>query len=219
MSNKVKVFVSHAVDTCYKWINDVELVKNINDAELVIFTGGVDINPEMYNESKNYRTNSPNHERDYTDLTNFSIASSKGIPMIGICRGAQFLCVMAGGTLIQDVNGHYNDHKMITEDNEFVVTSSHHQMMNLVNMSPHLYDLLGYSLSLSKHYSNGDNKNIPLDQLDTNDGMVIEPEAVYFKNINALAVQYHPEYANCKKETVNYTNELIKKYLLTELVS
>ena len=53
-----------------------------------------------------------------------------GISIIGICRGAQMLNVLHGGSLYQHVDKHTGNH--IAEDwngNKFNVTSTHHQQM------------------------------------------------------------------------------------------
>ncbi len=137
------------------------------------------------------------------------------IPKLGICRGAQFLTVLAGGKLIQHVNGHDNTHKIQTSFNmpeghfkSYIMSSSHHQMMYPYNMNENNFELIAWSeYYKSSTYLNGDDLeiNLPFDFL--------EPEIVYYKYINALCIQGHPEYNNIPKETFEYIKNLINTYL------
>src|SRR3546814_14796091 len=61
----------------------------------------------------------------------FKTCYENGIPMLGVCRGAQFLNVMPGGKLYQDVDNHVGDHPIYDPQNKRVipnVSSIHHQM-------------------------------------------------------------------------------------------
>jgi len=103
----------------------------ISSANLIQFTGGEDVTPALYNELPHSRTNS-NPQRDKKEAIIFHIAKARGIPMAGICRGGQFLNVMCGGSLWQDVDGHgiQGTHKAKCEITGQIldVTSTHHQI-------------------------------------------------------------------------------------------
>ena len=87
-------------------------------ADLVMFTGGSDVTPMYYGHNKEPYT-SINTERDIEEFDIFSQASALNKKCIGICRGAQFLCVASGGKLIQDMH-HPSLHtiKVINNDKE-----------------------------------------------------------------------------------------------------
>src|ERR1019366_1982428 len=72
---------------------------------LIVFTGGHDVWPELYNENVCWNTYH-SVERDLYEGRMFEQAQEYDIPCVGICRGAQFLCVKAGGKLIQHSTGH-----------------------------------------------------------------------------------------------------------------
>jgi len=72
---------------------------------MVSFTGGEDVSPSMYGEPVGYRTGT-NKYRDIFEKQIFEQALKHNIPMVGICRGSQFLNVMCGGRMIQDVTNH-----------------------------------------------------------------------------------------------------------------
>ena len=106
------------------------------DVDLVVFTGGADVNPELYGEKKIPGTG-VDPARDERDIAVFEYY--KNIPKVGICRGSQFLNVKNGGALWQDVNYHGRSHDLINllalpgtkfdYDTKVAVTSTHHQMM------------------------------------------------------------------------------------------
>jgi gamma-glutamyl-gamma-aminobutyrate hydrolase PuuD len=104
---------------------------SLDEADVVVFAGGADVNPALYNE-KAMACTSFHATRDQEEQRVYHAARRLGLPMFGICRGAQFLHVMNGGQLWQNVNNHAGpDHEIydIDEDVTVVVTSYHHQML------------------------------------------------------------------------------------------
>lgn len=187
-----------------------ELTQEIKNADLVIFTGGEDVSPHFYGENPGKYTNN-NYHRDKEEEIIFALCVSNSIPMVGICRGAQFLCVMSGGKLVQHVSGHgvMHGHDIKTYDGkEFNVTSTHHQMMLPYGHCD--FKLLGWADHLSKMYLNGDNEELPPPSGP-------EAEVVYFPTTNVLCFQYHPEYMNPQSDAVKYFLETTAKYLKGEL--
>lgn len=69
----------------------------------VLFTGGGDIDPLRYNESRHPKTDPPDTTRDDFELNLASEALLMDLPVLGVCRGLQVMNVAAGGTLIQDI--------------------------------------------------------------------------------------------------------------------
>lgn len=130
--------------------NGHTLVPGPEDAELLCFTGGADVNPVYYKDVV-HRTTRYDDNRDRYEIALYNLYSE--LPKVGICRGSQFLNVMSGGTLWQDVDRHaiggthfikylrdgkYNfdfgpdedeDHNPRAEYANVSVTSTHHQMM------------------------------------------------------------------------------------------
>jgi GMP synthase-like glutamine amidotransferase len=181
--------------------------------DLLLFTGGADVDPGYYNDRKGANTHI-NKERDVEEAKIFE--KYYGTPKIGICRGAQFLTAFSGGKLVQDVNGHLGNHIITTNVKSGIinygklyVTSTHHQMMFPYNLPKGTFELIGWSTKhLSDKYLNGNNENIELPS------DFLEPEIVYYKNTRALAIQGHPEFDKAPDTFVNLTLNLIKNYLL-----
>jgi len=180
------------------------LTDNIDDADCLMLTGGEDVNPATYGEPVGQFTHFS--DRDGYELDAFQIAQEKGIPTLGICRGAQFLCAMAGGSLVQHATGHTRGHPILTQDgDEYVMSSLHHQMMR-PERTEHV--MIAWSKeALSSCYLDGRNEEI------YGHAKPREPEIIYFPTIRGLGIQGHPEMLPENHPTVEYCNKLVKQYL------
>ena len=69
----------------------------------LLLTGGDDIQPKHYGEQARTDTVKTTPERDVFELAAIREADALGLPILGICRGAQVLNVAHGGTLFQDL--------------------------------------------------------------------------------------------------------------------
>ncbi|MBW4933729.1 gamma-glutamyl-gamma-aminobutyrate hydrolase family protein [Marinobacter sp. F4206] len=68
----------------------------------LVLSGGTHVHPEHYNQQPMVTANY-DRERDATDQRLLEEAERIGIPVLGICRGAQFINVFHGGSLCQNV--------------------------------------------------------------------------------------------------------------------
>lgn len=175
---------------------------------ILILHGGSDISPSIYGETPNSHTwasEGPSN-RDHLEINLAKKAISDGIPIFGICRGAQLLCALAGGKLFQHVTGHQSgDHKIITSNGEVLrTTSAHHQMLNPYGVE---HEMLAWSeVSRSREYvGEKDQSLIP---------PKVEPEVVFFPKIKSLAVQGHPEWLKKEAKFVKYVLSTIQEKLL-----
>lgn len=110
--------------------NGFELEKDLSEADILVFTGGQDICPSLYGE-KALKSTHFSFERDQYEIEAYKKGDGK--LKIGICRGAQLLNVLNGGSMYQDVNNHASTkHQIFTPiSNSLIgsVNSIHHQMM------------------------------------------------------------------------------------------
>jgi len=87
---------------------EIEIIKpnpkldEIVKYDLVIFSGGEDIDSRIYGESNTY-TRGINPERDKIELDILSKAMALDIKLFGVCRGHQLINAKLGGRLIQDL--------------------------------------------------------------------------------------------------------------------
>lgn len=200
MKLNLKFYLSHGAGRNWSdWLG--EFVLTPEEADLIVFSGGADVSPELYN--------SPKHPYTYNDITRdakevalYGKALDLKKPMLGVCRGSQFLTVMNGGSLIQHVTNHTRDHDIETLDGDiYKVTSTHHQMMHLDNTSG---ILLAWANKLSPIHQDGTMSDINVEK---------EPEIVYYPDTNVLCIQSHPEFPHYDAASKNYINHLIKTYL------
>jgi GMP synthase-like glutamine amidotransferase len=170
--------------------------------DYVVFTGGADVNPDMYGQKKHKKTFIDNY-RDKQDDTVFK-KLRKTTLKVGICRGAQYLTVKSGGTLIQNVDNHLNCiDEITTNDGVFKISSDHHQMMNPFEVSDHVI-IAKSNLNRSTFYEDGDGNSV---------NMPLEPEIVYYPNTHSLCIQGHPEWDFADDVKIRqYVNNLILHY-------
>lgn len=69
----------------------------------ILLSGGVDIDPSLYNETPHHTVTRISSERDKFEARILSDAFQRNLPILGICRGMQMLNVALKGSLIQDL--------------------------------------------------------------------------------------------------------------------
>lgn len=69
----------------------------------LLLTGGTDVDPARYGEARGRSTQESDPVRDRFEADAIQAALGRGLPILGICRGAQVLNVALGGTLVQDI--------------------------------------------------------------------------------------------------------------------
>lgn len=67
-------------------------------------TGGVDVDPSHYGETRTQRCGRSDPPRDWTELQLIRWAMEDQKPVLGVCRGIQIINVAGGGTLYQDLS-------------------------------------------------------------------------------------------------------------------
>ena len=161
------------------------------DADLVVFIGGEDVNPSLYGEEK-HPTTYFTEARDHVEKLMYGRCLLDRKPMFGICRGAQFLHVMNGGKLWQNVNNHAgNDHSIydIDADAYLEVTSIHHQMLRM-NDKLDVVAICGEQIATS--FEDGKGKHVVVNKTNVEE-TELEIEAGAYPDSLCFFVQGHPE--------------------------
>lgn len=73
--------------------------------DALVLTGGLDIDPGLYDQPAHPATNAVTLERDRFELELVSMALARDLPLLGICRGMQMINLALGGDLVQDIPG------------------------------------------------------------------------------------------------------------------
>jgi putative glutamine amidotransferase len=69
--------------------------------------GGPDLDPLSYGDPERHpMLGATDRRTDIAELALARAADERGMPLLGICRGAQAICVARGGTLVQHVDDH-----------------------------------------------------------------------------------------------------------------
>lgn len=82
-------------------VDDAIAGRVLDGLDGLIITGGTDVDPERYGQSPHPQTDEPRPDRDAWEDALLRAAIARGLPFLGICRGAQVLNVTLGGTLVQ----------------------------------------------------------------------------------------------------------------------
>ena len=114
----------------------------------ILFSGGSDLDPELYGAELHPETTGVREERDKAELALLAAALERDMPVLAVCRGSQVLNVALGGDLVQhlpEIVGHeghrhtpgdWSDHEVRLEPESRVgtmlgdrtpVKSHHHQ--------------------------------------------------------------------------------------------
>jgi gamma-glutamyl-gamma-aminobutyrate hydrolase PuuD len=208
-----KVYVVGYGEAYGKWIKESKLVNTMEEADLVVFTGGEDVDPSMYNE-KHGKFTSSNIRRDVKEMAEFEKANELKKPIIGICRGAQLSCVLSGGRLVQHQNNPEYIHGLVTHDKraDIRITSTHHQAQFPYELPNEEYKLLAWTEGLSKVHLDGEDKEISPEPF-------AEAEIVYYPKTRALGIQGHPESMSrgAHPKTFEFLDELVDKLVNNKL--
>lgn len=173
-------------------------------ADLVVFTGGADVTPDMYG-AKAHPWTGNDVSRDAEEAIIFNQCVKFGIPMVGICRGGQFLNVMSGGSMYQHVEEHTRSHLLTdVETGETVyVSSTHHQM---IKPSPKAVLVATAALQGERQWYEG--------QVFYKDISKEDIEVVFYPETKCLCFQPHPEFNSPEYEGMKqYFKGLLARYL------
>lgn len=75
----------------------------------LLLPGGEDVDPSFYGAERHPQLGPTDRERDRTELLLTEWALEIGMPILGVCRGAQVINVACGGTLYQDLTSERPD--------------------------------------------------------------------------------------------------------------
>lgn len=186
----------------------------LEDALIVCFTGGADINPFLYGEKRRKETY-VDFASDFKDIRALKYTSLWQFK-VGICRGGQFLNVMYGGRMYQHVTDHasiglHPIYNMIDKgDNPVMVTSTHHQMMIPGELGHVLY---ATNKAMSKYTDTEEHHYNPVARAQEFD----DTEVVVYPDHGVLCFQPHPEYIQKGNEgCTDLFFKLIEQYCLSD---
>lgn len=178
---------------------------SIDEADLVIFPGGADVDPALYGEKPHMSVHTE-EGLDEAEMEVYEHCKKNGIPMLGICRGAQFLHVMNGGKLYQDVDNHYGPHSIYDriERRQISNASSVHHQMVASNIKNGMQIIASASATSKKRW---------LNDTDYEEGPATDIEAFWYRDTCCLGIQGHPEYEGYPEFT-NWSMRKVNEFIV-----
>lgn len=174
--------------------SDIEAIEPLAAAfDGFLFTGGPDVNPQIYGERPEEYCGKPSNERDLLEGWLFKQVLSMDKPMLGICRGLQLFNALLGGTLYQDIPSQLESDQKIVHTMKPPYDAPVHKV-RIEKISP-LYKILEHDEIAVNSYHHQGIKQLAdslLPAAKAGDGLV---EAVWMPDRRfVLAVQWHPEF-------------------------
>lgn len=193
------------MDTFLNQAGGYQSAHDIYESDIIIFNGGADIGTSLYNE-KPISNSIPEWAsgRDRYESDVFNKFEGKKF-LLGICRGSQFLNVMNGGSLWQDVNNHGRTHEILDLDSgkAYMATSTHHQQMR-----PNYDDGELVAVASESTCKRRDGEIITVDPKKMSG---LDVEIMWYPKTRSLCIQGHPEY-NPGSVFADYCLGLIHKF-------
>jgi putative glutamine amidotransferase len=159
--------------------------------DVLILTGGEDVDPARYKASRSPKLGKVNVPRDGFDFRLLAAARRRNLPVIGICRGCQLMNIAFGGTLWQDL------------PSEFPVKDvQHRNVHHRISIEPNsrFARVTGVTNTLVNSYHHQAVKDLaPGFRIvaKSPDGVV---EAIECDTYPAIGVQFHPEKMLCDEK-------------------
>jgi len=119
-------------------VKNIYSAKEVKNYDLIIFSGGEDISPEIYNEPN--ISSYINPRRDKFEISILKECFDLNKKIFGVCRGHQLINAYCGGKLNQDIiprhgGSHFiniiNDNNIINYYKDKSVSSLHHQAVSI----------------------------------------------------------------------------------------
>ena len=93
---------------CWVSMKDPNLEKIVRSCDGLLLPGGDDIDPSRYGQVRSEKCGVSSQLRDEAEWRMLEAFLPTGKPILGICRGIQFMNVYFGGTLHQDIPNHFD---------------------------------------------------------------------------------------------------------------
>jgi putative glutamine amidotransferase len=191
-------------------------IEDIQRCDGFLLTGGIDVDPSYYDGPENYPYQPAVFlpERDRFEKLIYDYSQAHKIPVLGICRGMQYINILEGGKVLEDIGEANQIHKKEVLDKVHAVNIGHNSMLyaitsvkNGIVNSAHHQGVAKYNLS---------NNLIANSYSDTSDQLI---EGLEFKDKTGksfmLAVQWHPE--RMIEKEINPLSQKIKKRFIEEV--
>ena len=173
-------------------IKTEEDAKNaLAEVDALVVTGGEDIDPSYYNAEPDEKLEDINEARDTSDSILITEALDEDIPMLATCRGMQFLNVLSGGALYQDLSTQ-NPSEIVHRDQNHEEWVKHEITVDADNIVADAFGGAGTYIVNSWHHQAvdklGDNLKVVATAPDGVVEAIVREDKTY-----VMGLQFHPE--------------------------
>ncbi|EGJ26866.1 gamma-glutamyl-gamma-aminobutyrate hydrolase family protein [Streptococcus porcinus] len=164
-------------------IGSEQTVKDyVTMVDKLILTGGQHVSPHFYGEKRSIKSDDYNEDRDVFESQLIMEALKQNKPILAICRGAQLVNVVLGGTLNQSISNHWQEQ----------APNQAHQSIH-VSKDSILFPIYGNSSQVNSLHIQSIKKLAPELKAIAWDNKDQTIEAVYSRKHRLLGLQWHPE--------------------------
>lgn len=201
-----------------KIINNTIAADHLIDSNTVImYGGGEDISPALYNAPKNPKTWAPESPspRDALEAAVYKLGVERGAAHYGICRGHQLLAALAGGRLFQHVDNHHSSHiSSLTEEAQKIinhkprsiyVTSVHHQAVDIESLKAAQKD----TISILENPPMSPRYHVDKQDVLDRSEVKVDNEAFLIPSLRIFGVQGHPEFDSMDSPFVKFCRDMM----------
>jgi len=173
----------------------IEKIDALLDAlDGVVFSGGGDIDPVLFNQEQHETASGLDDERDTFEIALMKAAFERDMPILAICRGLQVMNVERGGTLIQDIPSQVETDTQHNQRAEGIGEHDMFQTATIADGDNPLVRAMGAGIANinSFHHQSVGDVAPGLDVVATSDDGIVE--AIYAPASRfAVGTQWHPE--------------------------
>lgn len=178
--------------------DEEDLSRLINICDGFLFTGGQDVDPTVYGEARLPVCGEKCEIRDSMEAAMLSMILAADKPLLGICRGIQFITAALGGSLYQDIPTQRPSDLVHCQRPPYHLPS---HGVSILPSTP-LYELLGTEKLAVNSYHHQGVKRVPAClrvMAEADDGLT---EGVYMPDKRFVwAIQWHPELSYRQEES------------------
>ena len=170
-------------------LNSGNLVSMLSSVDGVLFPGGGDVDPQLYDEPENGQMEKVDRELDCFQMIMARLAIERQMPVLGICRGIQLINIVLGGTLVQDIPTQMAESALSHQGQGISRTTEHE--IDIV-AGTRLHSFFGTRIMVNSwHHQSIDElgKGLVVSAM-ASDGVI---EAAEHRSLPVDLVQWHPE--------------------------
>ena len=170
-------------------MSEADVDRIVETCDGFLFTGGQDVAPELYGTKDATGTVVPSPERDNLETLLLSKVLQADKPILGICRGLQFINAFLGGTLWQDLPSQHPSDIVHRQGKPYGIPT------HKVSLNGDLRTLLGkdtLEVNTLHHQAIKDLGKDLIPMAESPNGLIEAVKMVGKRFV--CAVQWHPEY-------------------------